>query len=142
MGSAGPYDGDSEAGGRPPQESGSQPSREPASCLGDLQAAIKFRHLCYQDFPWTPAGPEPAPGALPSVAQTRDTHQGDPGPAGAGAVSVHPAPGVPGPSSGASSREWGRGSDHTGESGKKEKCFSLFSGTEDTFADNDPSNTR
>uniref|UniRef100_A0A8B9XMD2 SCAN box domain-containing protein n=1 Tax=Bos mutus grunniens TaxID=30521 RepID=A0A8B9XMD2_BOSMU len=51
MGSAGPYDGDSEAGGRPPQESGSQPSREPASCLGDLQAAIKFRHFCYQDSP-------------------------------------------------------------------------------------------
>lgn len=40
MGSAGPYDGGSEAGGRPPQESGSQPSREPASCPGDLQAAV------------------------------------------------------------------------------------------------------
>lgn len=57
------------------------------------------------------------------MAQTRHTYQGgDPGPAGAGAVPVHPAPGAPGPGSGASSREWGRGSDHAGESGKKEKC--------------------
>ena len=61
----------------------------------------QFRHFCYQDSPGPRLALSQLHPALPSVAQTRDTHQGDPGPAGAGAVPVHPAPGVPGPSSGA-----------------------------------------
>ena len=72
---------------------------------------------------WTKRGSHSTPGTLLPVVEATCEHKGaDPGPTSAGAVPVHPAPGVPGPSSGASSREWGRGSDHTGESGKKEKC--------------------
>lgn len=75
-------------------------------------------------FSWTPSGPEPAPGALPSLAPTRDTYQGaDTRPAGAGAVPVHSASRAPGLDAGTSSREWGGGSDLAGEPGTKEKCI-------------------
>lgn len=46
----------------------------------------QFRHFCYQDSPGPRLALSQLHPALPSVAQTRDTHQGDPGPAGAGAV--------------------------------------------------------
>nr|KAF6421559.1 zinc finger with KRAB and SCAN domains 7 [Molossus molossus] len=59
---------------------------------------------------WATGGAEPTSGALPLVAHARGAHQGaDPGAAGAGAVSEHPARRAPDLGAATSPREW-RGS--------------------------------
>ena len=56
---------------------------------------------------WATGSTEPAPGALPLVADARGTYQGaDPGVAGAGAVPEHPAWGDSDLGAAASPREW------------------------------------